>query len=369
MGLKRMLMLVIAAGLVISSTAFAETKINYAAYVPGKHIVLRDVLTPFFEDITKATNNSVTFKLHPGGSLASGKGSLAAVRDGLAEGALLVDLYTPKELAAIGLISGLAMYGKDPRVMSAATNEMILLDCPECMKSYQQHNVTPLSFYSTSAYKLMCSKAVNSIDDIKGRKVRAVGPYGIWAKSLGAVPVRINSAEGYEALERGQVDCIVGSLAWLKSYSYWDVAKHVVDMPLGTYHTALFFDLRTDVWEGLSKSEKQVIIDRIPAMTARAATLYLELDADIEKTGAAEHGIKFAKPDSKMAEMFQAHLKKEVARVVAKGEKRKVPGAEVIVKGYLAKVQKWEKIIAEIGDDEAKFAEALRREIFSKVKI
>ena len=369
MRLRRILALSVAAGLVISSVVSAETKINYAAYVPAKHVVLRDVLTPFFEDINKATNGSLTFKVHAGGSLASGKGSLAAVRDGLAEGALLVDLYTPKELPAIGMISGLAMYGKDPRVMAAATNEMILLDCPECMKNYQRHNVMPLAFYSTSAYKLMCSKAINSIEDVKGRKIRAVGPYGIWAKSLGGVPVRINSAEGYEALERGQVDCIVGSLAWLKSYSYWDVAKHVVDMPLGTYHGALFFDLRTDVWEGLSKTEKKVIIDRTPAMVARAATLYLELDADIEKTGAAEHALKFAKPDPKMAEMFEAHLQKEVARIVAKGEKRKVPGAEAIVKGYLAKVQKWEKIVADIGGDEAKFAEALRREIFSKIKI
>ncbi|HBA33639.1 MAG TPA: hypothetical protein DCZ12_05850 [Gammaproteobacteria bacterium] len=366
--LRRLGFMVVALGVVLVTTASAATVVNFAAYVPTKHIVMQDVLIPFFNDVEKETNGSITFKLHAGGSLASGKGSLAAVRDGLAEGALLVDLYTPKELAAIGMISGLAMLGKDPRVMSAASNEMILLSCPECLKSYQRHSVTPLALYATSAYKLMCREPVKSIEDIKGRKIRAVGPYGIWAKELGAVPVRINSAEGYEALERGQLDCLVGSLAWLKSYSYWDVVKHVVDFPLGTYHAAAFFNLRTDVWEGLSKEEKKVIIDRIPAMIARAANLYLELDESIKKTGTAEHGLQFADPDPKLVEMMKTHQQKEIKRVAAQGDKRKVKNAEEIVNTYLEKVKKWEKIVAETGGDEAKFTEALRQEIFSKIQ-
>ena len=58
----------------------------------------------------------------------------------------------------------------------------------------------------------------------------------------------------------------------------------------------------------------------------------------------------------------------EQARVVSDADKRGVLNAAVLVKTYTEKLDKWTRIVAETGGDRSKYEEALRREIFSRIK-
>jgi hypothetical protein len=69
-----------------------------------------------------------------------------------------------------------------------------------------------------------------------------------------------------------------------------------------------------------------------------------------------------------MKALLASHVAGEQARVIADAEKRNVADAAALVKTYTEKLDKWRRIVADTGGDRAKYEEALRREIFSKLK-
>lgn len=354
------------AGLGLAGSAAAETKITYGAYVPAKHTMIENGLLPYFAAVEKQTGGSVKFEFFPGGAIASGKASLAAVRDGLMDGGVLVDLYSPQQMAPLTVLSGYALFGDNTQVVTAAVNETVLLDCPECISALKDQNVKPLGFYSTTPYVLMCNKPVASISDVKGLKLRGLGAWGGWVTAMGAVPVNVTSAEAYEAMGRGQVDCVIGSVAWLKSYSLWDVAKSVTTLPMGTYPTALALSFNTNTWDKLSAAEKKVLIDNTPEMISNSVNAYDSDEVAVNKA-AAEKGLSFTEPSADLVNLLTEYRKSERARVIEATTKRGVKGAEAILSAYEKNTAKWKKIVADIGGDPVKFTAALKAEIFDKL--
>src|SRR3546814_20989147 len=112
--------------------------------------------------------------------------------------------------------------------------------------------------------------------------------------ALGGTPVNSTSAEIYEALQRGQADCTLGPLPWLKSYTLWDLVKYVSAEPFGTYHGTNFINMRTGTWKKLSKKEKAAIRANPAQATRDMAEVYPEADREISKI-AKETGLELGR--------------------------------------------------------------------------
>src|SRR3546814_16737738 len=116
--------------------------------------------------------------------------------------------------------------------MTGAVNQTLFVDCEPCLKEYVDHDVLPLASYSLTPYHLMCTAdPVAKPEDFVGKKIRGTGAMGQLVAALGGTPVNITRAEIYEALQRGQADCTLGPLPWLKSYPLWDRVKYVSPEP------------------------------------------------------------------------------------------------------------------------------------------
>ena len=170
-----------------------------------------------------------------------------------------------------------------------------------------------------------------------------------------------------KALQRGQIDCGSGADAWLKSYTLWDVAKYVVDYPMGTYHGTVVFSLNADTWAGLSEGARTVIKKNLPQLAADSAFGYEEEKA-AARAGATEKGVKFVKPGQDFVDAYTSYQKAEVERVIEAGEKAGLKDVRASVNDYLKTVAKWQKIVADSKRDKKAYTEALDREIYSKVK-
>src|SRR3546814_2387778 len=88
--------------------------------------------------------------------------------------------------------------------------------------------MVPLSAVSATPYHLLCTKAVKSLADLKGLKVRAASSSAALVQALGATPVNVAVTEIYEALQRGQVDCTLGPIPHLKNYALADIDRKSV---------------------------------------------------------------------------------------------------------------------------------------------
>ena len=282
---------------VFSSAAIAEKKLVYSSIVSAVHPVSKRGLEPYFKKIEADTGGSLKFEIFPGGTLSSGTTTLKAIGNGTVDMGLLADVYNPTDVPVSTTISDLAVFGKDARVMTGAVNQMLLVDCAECRNDYLRNKVIPLASYSLTPYYFMCAKApVRSLEEIKGKKIRATGSMGQLVAALGGVPVNITSAEMYEAVQRGQADCAAGPLPWLKTYTMWEVANSVTFTPIGTYHGTNIANMTYATWKKLAPKERQAFIKHLPNLVRSMAEGYEDDDHSIKGEAEAK-GVKWYDAD------------------------------------------------------------------------
>lgn len=367
MKLKRLITTV---ALTIGATAWASvalaTEILYGSYLPPKHGNNKYGLERFFK-AAKAEAPEIKFNFASGGAIVGAKTTLAGIRDGVVDAGIVVSLYHPDDLPNNSVITDLATFGDNAAANAGAANETTLLNCPECMAEWEKWNIKHLGAYSTTGYRLICAKPIKSLDELAGKKIRGAGTFGRWITTIGAIPVNIPVTEVYEGLQRGQIDCTVGSPGWMKSFSFWDVAKYILDVPSGAYFGGSLINLSTKKWAALSNKEKKAYINAAPA-GVRGATVdgYIGDDARAAEQF-KERGIQVFTPDPRVLQALEKHRKNEIAIVIETAKKRGVKDPEKIVNAFLSNLKKWEKIVRDIKADPDKYEEALRREIYSKV--
>lgn len=343
--------------------------LQYGSYLPPTHASNAYALAPMFKKIAEDSNGSLNINLQAGGALAGAKDTLSAIETGLIDGGFIVSVYVPNEIPLNTTMSDMAMLMEDPITMVGALNETVLLDCPACLAEYQKHNLTYLGAYSTTPYTLMCKNPVKSLADIQGLKIRSAGNvYGRWIDALGGVPVNVANSEAYEAIQRGQLDCVYGSVGWLKSLSLWDVSKNVLRQDMGAFGGGALIDFNSDTWNGLSDEAKATIIDNVPSALAHLAVGYMAEDEEAANL-AQEHGVTIYGKDPAISKLLAEYQKSEIANAVKQATERGAVGAQELADAYVKNLKKWKKISEESGGDVKLVEEALRREIYSKVKM
>ncbi|MCC6718066.1 MAG: C4-dicarboxylate TRAP transporter substrate-binding protein [Acetobacteraceae bacterium] len=371
---RRLVAAAVVIGLASAAASASARELIYVSNIPAKHPTHAIGLDPYFDAVTKATGGSLTFKTFPGGTLAGGKTALNAVQNGTADMALLADIYTPNDLPVSTLVSDLAVLGRDARVMTAAVNQMLLVDCPSCKRDYVRHKVLPLSSYSLTPYHFLCTKSgIAAPEDIVGRKIRGTGSMGQLVAALGGTPVNITSGEIYEGLQRGQLDCTLGPMPWLRSYTLWDLAKFVTDSSAGTYHGTNFINIRTETWKKLTPKERKAMADGLPHATRMIAEAY-ENDDDSVIAAGKEKGVVMVAATPALEAAIDKFRESDIKRVIETARGRGVKEPEKIVAQFRGNVEKWTRLVAEIGKGTwtpaqwDRYEALLRDEVFSKVK-
>jgi TRAP-type C4-dicarboxylate transport system substrate-binding protein len=81
---------------------------------------------------------------------------------------------------------------------------------------------------------MICTKPIKSIDDFKGKRIRTYGfAYPAFVQALGGTPVSMSSSDGYEALQRGILDCSPIGPSLAHGWKYDEVAKYYIEIPIG----------------------------------------------------------------------------------------------------------------------------------------
>jgi TRAP-type transport system periplasmic protein len=354
--------------LLLSAPARAQTEIIYGSYNPPTATNSKGGAFPWLDEVKRLSNGSITYKFVGGGALVGTKTSLAGMRDGIVDAAMIVDLYYPSELPVSNVMAGLGSLLKDARVAIAAVTEVQMLHCPDCVKELEKYNVKFLGGYSTAAYNLLCTSPASSLAELKGKKIRAPGAIGRMATAIGAVPVNITVTETYEALQRGQIDCTFGAAGWLDTYSLGDVAKHVTLIKTGGAFGGPMFNLRVDKWKALKPAERKILLDAAPIGVAGASFAY-EADDDVALSKASQKGYKVVEPSADLRAALEKFADEDAAVVIKQATGRGVKNAAAIIDAYRAANKKWTEIVAKVGNDKAAYIEALRREIYSKVNV
>jgi TRAP-type transport system periplasmic protein len=326
--------------------------------------------TEWAENVKKATNGAVTFKVFLGGSLVPARSTIQGVRDGLAHVAYHAGTYTPSELPLNNVVADLALVTSDIYVSMGASTEQAFMNA-KLQAEYRRNGLIYGGGYSTSPYLLLCNKKIESLADIKGKRLRMPGSlWDRWAVSMGAISVNVPSSEIYTGLERGTLDCGVNPLESLQSRSWWDIAKFVVDLPLGPYYSGPMWAYNPGFWRGLTPEQRRAIFDVTARAMVRSSIAYINNTTSTEK-GMGAKNVQMIKPKADLQAASDAFVQKDAADLGKLAqEKLKVnpADAEQLITEYKALVAKWEKLLAGVNPlDEEKLTAIFKAEIFDKL--
>lgn len=114
-----------------------------------------------------------------------------------------------------------------------------------------------LGTYGWECIYLYSAKEINSLDDIRGMKVRAFGAaQSDFLRELGGEPVSMGLGDVYSGMQRGVIDGVITGSTAGYGLSLHEVSDYVVDLNLGC--TGAFGVISNQVWDSLSDDQQEM---------------------------------------------------------------------------------------------------------------
>ena len=263
----------------LSGYASAVT-LKAAHYLSPKHPVGVGYET-FASELKKNTNGDLTVRVFAGESLLGAKAISDGIRDQVADLGFTTFTYTPSYYPRGILLNDLAMVGENDMAAAMAITELFMLNCAPCVTESTKQNQLFAGGMSMVPYVLVAKGDVNSLEKIKGKKLRAGG--ALWdrfATSVGATGVNVPSSEMYETLSRGIIDAAIYSIGGLKTHGLADAANQVVTLNLGSFRGGDLYALNLDTWLKLKTEQRAAIFKALPVAIVRTVDEYHKGDKD-----------------------------------------------------------------------------------------
>ena len=363
----------------LSTIAFAAllaapagaAELVYGNWTPAQEYQNRVAMPDVIKMIDAETKGAIKWKLVPGSQLADAKATFTAVKDGLMHAGLGIVTYVPNAIPSVYAIYSTLIFGEnDPVAATLAALETMYLHCPSCTEEAKKNNAVLLGGWVSSSYVLACSSPIKTLAELKGKRVRATGGNADMLKQAGMVPVGATLVEAVGLLQRGGLDCQHGVVDWLRTFGYADVAKYVMDYPLGMSGPAIGFLMNRDTWNGFTPEQKKAHAKAAAWLTAKMAigNFIVSNEASLEmiKKDKGVQLVAVGKEFDPIPAQFKA-AQRETNIATAKNFGVKDPAA--IIDFYEKAVEKWRAKSKEIGRDIDKFAAVIEEEIFAKVDL
>ncbi len=183
----------------------------------------------FADEVRKRSGGNIRIRIFWSESLGKANEILDLVASGAVDIGATSPGYFPNQLPLTGATNSVMMQFPNNGAATQTTYELVR-KFPAVQKELEKANVYPVFFHSLNAYRPLCTKPIEKVEDFNGLKIRSWGEYipAMW-ESLGATPVSLMTPDMYEALQRGTVDCAF----WPHELSYTmklnEVAKYTWD--------------------------------------------------------------------------------------------------------------------------------------------
>lgn len=231
-------------GLLAGSALAKPIDISYANFFPPSHIHGK-LGQEYCDAIEERTGGRVKMSYYPGGSLVSAPKTYGAVVDGIADMGFSVLGYSRGVFPALEAIDLPFGYKSGTQ----ATN--IINAFYEKFRPKEMNKVKPMLFTAHGPGLIHSKKAIRTLEDMKGVKVRCYGFSVKVIKALGGVPVAMGQSQAYEALQKGVCEATLAPIEVLKGWKQAEVIDYTSETYSIGYTSGLYLFMNKDKWESL----------------------------------------------------------------------------------------------------------------------
>lgn len=366
--MKKTTKLIALATLAALAAGSAEARtLRIAPGAPPVHPAADPLYKTFEIYLPEETNGELTGALI-GPEVVSVTQTKQALQSSLAEVANLLPLFVPGDLPNTVLTADLAFLATTPHAMGAAMTEYVV-NCDECQAEFKEMGAVFVGAGSSDVYVLITTKPVNSLADLQGLRLRSGGaPYARWAEALGAAPAQIPVNDTFESMSQGVIDGTMASVGDLISYRLVDIAKYIIEVPLGTYHTTSNFTVANNVWAELTPEQRA----GFARAANRSSALFTEnwgYERAVQaRQVAVDNGMEIIIPGQDLLDATDAFRTEDLAAAIEVAETQLgITGAAEKIEQFRELVAKWTAIIEETGNDTDAIAARVQAEVWDKV--
>ncbi len=283
-----------------STAALAETELNLSYFVGAPHPMNAAVVQPFKEAV-EAACSGMTVTGHFGGSLVKGGppqyGSLV---QGVSDIAFGLPGYTGHVFPFSTAITVPGTSDDGVHATHQLWNAIDLID--------GEYNAKILALWSVDPKVLLTKKAINSLDDLKGLKIRVTSPQDEpYVNALGAVAVSQPVPVVHQNFTNDVIDGVHIGASAIRSFKLFEPANYVVtNLPVSS--SGMFLLMNQDVYDGLTAAERTCVDDASGLdLSLGGATRYDELySAGVGL--AVENGVEEIKLSDAQRSEWQARM-------------------------------------------------------------
>lgn len=325
-----------------------ELSFQVASASPESYSNKRDI--EFAKSLEEWSGGKISVDIHYAGSISEPTETPDALMDGRLDLAHYYTTYQPEEMSAyVDVASSLSQVPSTPLVGELVVNSLYqeaVFETPEAMEQFESRGMTVLAPASSfGVMELICNSKRDSLDDFKNAQIR--GNAQAHEAQIGAIGGRVSSvelAEGYEAFQRGVLDCSLQAPGTATSVGWLEVAPHVYFPRKQGFAPGAGSLVVGRTWGELPLVAQQLMWDRMPEYLS--AEFYAALQSIVDTVEITEkHGgtLQYLDPGTEAAlSKAQGRLLDEVASSTElDGEALNA----LVVEG----IDKWTKIAHELG--------------------
>lgn len=261
------------------SASVASAQITLIAGEAGPNRGARAAaLQSFADDVAESSGGEVTIDIQWGGALFKSEAALQSISNGVADLGTIISVYFPQEMLGYG-IADLPVENPDAWVGMRATDDL-MRSSSALQENLASNNLVYIGTFTTSAVNIGCQgTTINTVDDIKGLKVRGVGAYGDVFRDFGANMVSVSIYDAYQALDSGLIDCSQGYSYAVAALKQQEVMSSYTLLNWGQVG-ALGIFMNKEIFESLEPDVRKILEESGKAM---ADTLGELITADNDK--------------------------------------------------------------------------------------
>jgi len=237
----------------LAAQAGAKTQLRYANFFPPTHIQSQ-LAEGWCNEVEKQTHGEVVIQYFPASTLAKAPQTYDSVVQGIADIGMTVLAYSRGRFpvaAAIDLPMGYTSGVQATSVANAVLEKF----------SPKEFSDTRMMFLHAHGPGLIHTrdKAVNTLADLKGLKLRGTGTSGLVQAALGATPVGKSMRECYQMLQKGVVDGSSHPVESNKGWKLGEVVHHMVQNYSTAYTTTFAVFMNKNKWAALTPEQQKII--------------------------------------------------------------------------------------------------------------
>jgi TRAP-type C4-dicarboxylate transport system substrate-binding protein len=274
-------------GFILGLSAFAPASAQQkpivlkASHNAPRNITVAVAYEAWLKEIEKRTNGMVKAEFYWASSLLKVSETVKGTGAGIADVCFDVPGYHPSEtpLSTIGELGYVTNHGDT----AARALTELYQQYPVFNKEFDRHNLKVMFFVPFPPTIIGFVKPARTLEDLKGRKIRALGLLNDVVAKLGGTPVGIPLNDMYESLSRKVIEGYTGfGLSGVHGFKLDEVCKHYVDFGYGSYNVGIVF-MNKDRWNSLPPDVRKVIEE----VNVRAIDIYNEVFAKAEAADVA----------------------------------------------------------------------------------